>query len=52
MATQMIEPLKRGEDAPRWLQRFTAVAQWQEWTGDKKKNSFLAYIGAEIYTIL
>ena len=52
MAAQMLEPLKCGEDAPRWLQCLKAVAQCQEWTGDKKKNAFLAYIGAEIYNLL
>ena len=53
MATSsLIEPLKKDEDPERWLQRFKAVAAWQNWTGDDKRNAFLALIGADGYNLL
>ena len=53
MATSLlIEPLTKGKDPERWLQRFEAVAKWQGLVDDKLKYAFLASIGAEVYDLL
>ena len=53
MATSLsIEPLMKGKDPERWLQRFEAVAKWQGLVDDKLKYAFLASIGAEVYDLL
>ena len=50
--SNFIEALTKAEDPARWLQRFKAVATWQGWTGDGRKNAFLAMIGADGYNVL
>ena len=53
MATSLIiEPLTKGQDPERWLQRFKAIAKWQGLVDDKLKYSFLASIGPEVYDLL
>ena len=47
-----IEPLSKGQDPLRWLQRFDAYAGWHEFTNDKKKLALLAVMGSEMYGLL
>ena len=47
-----IEPLSKGQDPLRWLQRFDAYAGWHEFTNDKKKLALLALMGSEMYGLL
>ena len=48
----MIEPLVRGDDCDRWLQRFTAAAAWHELRDARLKNAFLASVGPEAFASL
>lgn len=51
---EFIAPLKRGEDATRWLLQFEAVAAWQEISeeNDRQKNALLAMMGTEAFNMV
>ena len=47
-----IEPVSKSTNFDRWVQRFEAVKMLQEWTTEKAKHAFLAYIGQEAFNLL
>jgi len=47
-----IEPLRKGSNFGRWLQRFEAQMEWQTVTDEKKKHALLALLGPEAFDLV
>lgn len=52
MATSSIEPLKKGINVSRWLQRFEAQMTWQAVNEEKKKYALIALLGPEAFELV
>jgi len=55
MATSLlssIEPVVKGTDVDRWIQRFEAVALLADWSKEQKKSALMAGVGQNAFTML
>jgi len=53
MATSTtIEPLQKGANVSRWIQRFEASILWQSVAEEKKKYALIALLGAEAFELV
>jgi len=52
MATIQIEPLQKGGNVTRWLQRIESLMVWQGVGDEKKKHALIASLGSEAYELV
>ncbi len=53
MATRIqIEPLRKESNVSRWLERFTAIMEWEDVDVDKQKHALLASLGPDAYDLI
>lgn len=51
-SSQAIEPLRKGANVVRWLQRFEASLRWQGVDDDRRKYALVSSLGADAYDLL